>query len=121
MITGIDHVQLAMPKGRESEARNFYGLLLGLSEVQKPAGLAGRGGCWFGGPATMIHLGVEPDFRAARKAHPALLTDDIGELSKRLLAHGFEVEFDLALPGTQRFFTHDPFGNRLEFIQSGDH
>ncbi|MCP5432624.1 MAG: VOC family protein [Alphaproteobacteria bacterium] len=116
-LLAIDHVQLAMPAGREDEARAFYGALLGLTEVEKPPALARRGGCWFERPGIRVHLGVEADFRAARKAHVAFLVADYEGLRAAIADAGFEVVGDDALEGTQRFFAFDPFGNRLEFIR----
>lgn len=120
IITGLDHVQLAMPAGREEEARSFYGSLLGLREVPKPAPLAARGGCWFEGPATQIHLGVEADFVPARKAHPALRVADLETCRQVLAAAGVALVADTTLPEVRRFYADDPFGNRIEFIQDGD-
>jgi catechol 2,3-dioxygenase-like lactoylglutathione lyase family enzyme len=115
-ILALDHVQLAMPVGGEAAARGFYGALLGLPEAAKPPSLAARGGCWFETDTVKLHLGVEADFRPARKAHPALLVDDLGALAARLAAAGFAVRADDAVEGLERFFTDDPFGNRLEFM-----
>jgi catechol 2,3-dioxygenase-like lactoylglutathione lyase family enzyme len=115
-IVGIDHVQLAMPVGREDEARDFYSRLLGLPEKGKPPELAKRGGAWFESDAVKIHLGVEADFRPARKAHPALLVRDLGELVERLHQAGIEVVDD-ALAGHHRVYVSDPFGNRLELME----
>jgi catechol 2,3-dioxygenase-like lactoylglutathione lyase family enzyme len=119
MITGIDHVQLAMPKGQEDGARAFYGALLGLTEVEKPQPLASRGGCWFEGPATVVHLGTQPDFAPARKAHPAFYVNDIGQARSRLEQGGAKITDDDALPEVPRFYIDDPFGNRIELIQRG--
>ena len=116
-IIGIDHVQLAMPPGGEAAARHFYSGLLGLPEVPKPPLLAARGGCWFEGPAVRLHLGVEPDFRPAKKAHPALLVDDLDGLAAELAAAGATVVPDTDLPGVKRCHVADPFGNRIELIQ----
>ena len=116
-ILGIDHVQLAMPAGREDEARAFYEGLLGLVWVAKPEHLAQRGGCWFGDGAARVHLGVEDGFRAARKAHPALLVDDLAALADRLTAAGVTVKQDEPLEGYDRIYADDPFGNRLELMQ----
>jgi len=116
-IIGLDHVQLAMPSGRETDARAFYSALLGLEEVEKPDGLAGRGGCWFALGAVKIHLGVEQDFAPALKAHPALLTDNIAMLETRLIASGYRTKRDVDIGGYQRFFVSDPFGNRIEIMQ----
>jgi catechol 2,3-dioxygenase-like lactoylglutathione lyase family enzyme len=119
-LIAIDHVQLAMPAGNEDKARHFYGALLGLEEVEKPAALAGRGGCWFEHGAVRVHLGVEGEFRPARKAHPAFLVDDLDGLTDRLQAAGFATEPDEALPGYRRCYVSDPFGNRLELMQRAE-
>ncbi|HEU4404136.1 MAG TPA: VOC family protein [Polyangiaceae bacterium] len=117
---GIDHVQLAAPRGSEAEARRFYGELLGLPELPKPAKLAARGGCWFRCGAHQLHIGIEDDFRAATKAHPALELDSeaaLDALYARLVAAGVRVKRDEAeVPGVVRFFASDPFGNRLELL-----
>ncbi len=116
-VHGIAHVQLAMPRGREDEARRFYGDLLGLPEQPKPPNLAARGGCWFGTGGVQLHLGVEDGFRPARKAHPALLVDDLAALVRRLGASGVEVVEDEPLPGYDRVYVADPFGNRIELLE----
>ena len=116
-VIGIDHVQLAMPAGREDEARAFYARLLGIPEIPKPPELARRGGAWFENGAVKVHLGVEGDFRPARKAHPALLVQDLPGLVLRLRAAGAAVVDDEPLPGYDRVFTADPFGNRLELME----
>jgi catechol 2,3-dioxygenase-like lactoylglutathione lyase family enzyme len=119
VITGFDHVQIAMPAGREDEARAFYGGLLGMSELPKPPVLAARGGCWFGAGSAIVHLGVEWSFAPARKAHPALLVDDLDRLAAALTAAGHEcIPADGEIPGIRRFHTSDPFGNRIEFQQA---
>ena len=118
-LIAIDHVQLAMPAGREAEAEAFYVGVLGFSRVEKPATLAGRGGCWFEAGGIQLHLGVEQDFRPARKAHPAFLVRDLGEVERRLREAGSDVRPDEALAGCERFYTADPFGNRLEFVARG--
>ncbi|PYB77345.1 VOC family protein [Rhizobium wuzhouense] len=117
-LLALHHVQLAMPLGGEDRARGFYGEVLGLVEVQKPDNLARRGGCWFELGALRIHLGVEQDFRAARKAHPALLVDDLAELTARIEAAGYEVVSDESLEGFERRYVYDPFGNRIELMQT---
>ncbi|MBV7340125.1 VOC family protein [Chloroflexi bacterium TSY] len=119
-LVGIDHVQLAMPEGAEDKARQFYGRLLGLKEVDKPEPLASRGGCWFETPGVIVHLGVEEGFVAARKAHPAFLVSNLDELWKALKNSGAEVVADTSLSDVRRFHTEDPFGNRIEFIQNGN-
>ena len=117
-IEGIDHVQLAMPAGREEAAREFYCRLLGIPEVPKPPQLAKRGGAWFEKGELRIHLGVDPDFRPARKAHPGLRVRDLSALVATLRDAGYEVLEEAALGGVRRVFVADPFGNRLELIES---
>ena len=115
-FTAIDHVQLAMPQGEEARARRFYCDLLGMEEVPKPPELAKRGGCWFASGEVQIHLGVENDFRPARKAHPALRCRDYEALLQRLREAGVEWKEALDIPGVCRCHIHDPFGNRIELI-----
>jgi catechol 2,3-dioxygenase-like lactoylglutathione lyase family enzyme len=112
VIAGIDHVQVAAPAGCEEEARAFYGGILGLEEIAKPAPLAARGGVWFRVGPQQLHVGVEQEFAAARKAHPAFAVDDLEALAERIGV----VRWDEELPGVRRFYAHDPFGNRLEFL-----
>lgn len=115
----IHHVQLAMPAGGEHEARRFYAGVLGLREVPKPPGLAGRGGCWFASSdgRVEVHLGIDPDFRPARKAHPALVVGDVEALHRRLTAARADVVEDEAID-VRRFYTADPFGNRIELVEA---
>jgi catechol 2,3-dioxygenase-like lactoylglutathione lyase family enzyme len=113
----LDHLQLAMPPGREAEARAFYSGILGLVELAKPPNLAARGGVWFALGALQLHLGVEAEFHPARKAHPAFLVRDLAALRERLARQGFAPYEDEPLSGYQRFYAADPFGNRLEFMQ----
>jgi predicted enzyme related to lactoylglutathione lyase len=120
MFERLHHVQLAMWRGGEDAARAFYGELLQLAEIPKPPSLADRGGVWFAQGGLELHLGVEDDFRPARKAHPGLLVTDVGELARRLSAAGESVTPQADLPGLLRFHAHDPFGNRLEFLQRVD-
>lgn len=114
-VRRLDHVQLAMPAGGEDDARAFYAGLLGLTEVPKPERLAGRGGCWFTAGAAMVHLGVDPDFRPARKAHPALLVRGLAELARRLREAGVPVTED-----GDSAYVDDPFGNRVELLERSD-
>ena len=114
-VTGIDHVQIAAPPGCEAAARAFYGGLLGLEELPKPEPLASRGGCWFRAGNEELHVGVEDPFAPARKAHPGFVVDDLGALRATLAAEGIDVRDDRDLPGVERFYAEDPFGNRLEF------
>jgi catechol 2,3-dioxygenase-like lactoylglutathione lyase family enzyme len=116
-LTRFDHVQLAMPAGQEAAARAFYSDLLGLKEVAKPGSLAKRGGVWFVGAGVGVHLGVEADFLPARKAHPCFRVSDLDALAQQLETAGLPVIHDSELPGVQRFYSADPFGNRLEFQQ----
>src|SRR6476659_5975006 len=101
-VIAVDHVQLAMPAGGEDAARAFYAGVLGLTEQTKPPLLAARGGCWFEDGPVKLHLGVEDDFRPARKAHPALLVRDLPALVVRLREAGVEVVDDDLLPGYAR-------------------
>ena len=112
----IHHVQLACPRGSEPASRAFYRDLLGLAELTKPPVLAARGGCWFQGHGVELHLGVEEPFAPARKAHPGLLWLDLRQLAARLEAAGYPCAWSDELPGYDRFHTHDPHGNRLEFL-----
>jgi len=116
-VTKIQHVQLAMPAGGEAEAVAFYEALLGLPHVPKPPHLAARGGCWFEGDGVKVHLGVEAGFRPARKAHPALVVDGLRHLVARLAAAGVKVLDDEPLPGYDRVYVDDPFGNRIELME----
>lgn len=113
----IDHVQLAMPPGGEDLAVGFYEALLGLARVAKPPHLEVRGGCWFSNGDVALHLGVEADFRPARKAHPALLVADLADLVERLRLEGVEVVTDQPLEGFDRCYVDDPFGNRIELME----
>lgn len=114
----IDHIQLAAPENCEVEARKFYGDVLGLREIEKPEPLRGRGGCWFQIGKHQLHIGVEADFRPAKKAHPALAVDDLENLRKKLRARGINIIEDGALPAVKRFYADDPWGNRLEFLEA---
>lgn len=116
-ILSIDHVQLAMPAGGEPEARAFYQGLLGIPEQPKPPEMAKRGGVWFGRGELKIHLGVEADFRAAKKAHPGLLVAGLNELLAELERAGVAVTRDSSMPEYFRAFVADPFGNRLELLE----
>jgi catechol 2,3-dioxygenase-like lactoylglutathione lyase family enzyme len=113
----IHHVQLACPAGSEDASRAFYAGVLGLDEIDKPLTLARRGGCWFRGHDIELHLGVEADFRPARKAHPALLVTGLDQWATRLTEAGYPVTPDDDFPGMRRFYAHDPHGNRLEFLE----
>ena len=117
LILRIDHVQLAMPAGGEAQARAFYQGVLGVAEHPKPAHLAKRGGCWFECGDLKIHLGVEAEFRPARKAHPALLVRDLAALKSAIVAGGYTMRDDEPLEGYDRIYVDDPFGNRIELMQ----
>lgn len=117
MIQGLDHVQIAAPPHSEAALRRFYSEILGLPEVAKPAHLAARGGVWFQAGAQQLHAGIEEGFIPARKAHPAFLVDDLPALAARLRTYGYAPEADQPLPGYQRLYCPDPFGNRIEFLQ----
>ena len=115
-VTALHHVQLAMPAGQEDRARAFYAGLLGLTEVEKPAALAGRGGVWFTGGTLALHLGVEEPFTPARKAHPALTVSDLAA-ARAALPDPTPIE---ALSGLRRFYVADPFDNRIEIVAVDD-
>lgn len=117
-FTAIDHVQLAMPPGEEEKARRFYVELLGLAEVPKPTELADRGGAWFESGPAKIHLGVEANFRAAKKAHPAFRCQNYAELVVGLRAAGVEVVEAETLKDSPRCHIFDPFGNRIELVSA---
>ena len=117
-ITGIDHIQLAMPVSGEDLARGFYCGALGLEEIDKPALLAVRGEVWFACGGAQLHLGADPDFQAAKKAHPALLVRDFAMLAQALEAKGVAVKPEEMVAGRERATIHDPFGNRVELIQA---
>jgi len=116
-VRALDHVQVMMPPGREADARAFYGGLLGLAEVEKPEPMRPQGGVWF---AEGIHVSGEEGFSAPRRAHPALRVDDIDALAERLSAAGCPVDWDDRWPGVRRFYTRDPFANRLEIVSHPD-
>ena len=118
-ILSLDHVQLAMPEGEEDRARAFFGGVLGMEEEVKPEPLASRGGCWFRSGGAILHLGVEKDFAPQKKAHPAFCVSELDQLASRLEEAGYPVNWDTALPERRRFYTADPFGNRIEFMQDG--
>jgi catechol 2,3-dioxygenase-like lactoylglutathione lyase family enzyme len=117
MITELDHVQLAAPPGSEDRLRAYYVNTLGMTEIPKPPVLAARGGCWFQAGPVQLHLGIEKDFRPAAKAHPGLRVTDIEAYAARLESHGADVTWDENLPGHKRFYSEDPVGNRLEFLE----
>jgi catechol 2,3-dioxygenase-like lactoylglutathione lyase family enzyme len=121
LLIAIDHVQLGMPPAGEDLARGFYRDILGLREVPKPASLAGRGGVWFAGPAGVgVHLGVEADFRAAAKGHPAFVVADLARAREALAAAGVGVEDDDSGLPVARCYVRDPFGNRIELVDAAD-
>jgi len=118
-ILGIDHIQVAAPEGCEIAARQFYGFVLGLEEIDKPVSLRARGGCWFRCGLQQVHIGVERDFHPARKAHPAFQVADLEGLRERLRSQHVKITEDDALRGVRRFYADDPWGNRLEFLEAG--
>jgi catechol 2,3-dioxygenase-like lactoylglutathione lyase family enzyme len=114
----IHHVQLAAPPGSEPDARAFWVELLGFVEIEKPPALAERGGCWFRGDGIEVHVGIEDEFQPAAKAHPGFLVHNLDELCRRLAGAGSPVTWDERFPGMRRFYSEDPFGNRLEFLEA---
>jgi catechol 2,3-dioxygenase-like lactoylglutathione lyase family enzyme len=116
-VEALNHVQLAMPAGEEAAARRFYEGILGIPEVEKPPHLAKRGGCWFERGSLKVHLGIERDFRPAKKAHPAFTVTNLAFLIQRLREEGFEIVEDEPLAGYDRCYVADPFGNRIELME----
>jgi catechol 2,3-dioxygenase-like lactoylglutathione lyase family enzyme len=116
-IRRLDHVLLAMPPGKESDARKFYRDIFGIPEAEKPPELAARGGCWFEDGELKVHLGVEKNFAPARKAHPAFIVDDLVGLTAVLTNAGYAIAHDKPLEGYDRIFVDDPFGNRIELME----
>jgi catechol 2,3-dioxygenase-like lactoylglutathione lyase family enzyme len=118
----LDHVQIAAPLGCEPAARRFFGDLLGLEELPKPAPLRAHGGCWFALGDRQLHIGVDPDFAPAHKAHVALRVDpaELDKLAARLSASDFPVAWDTALPTQRHFYCADPWGNRIEFLAAAE-
>jgi catechol-2,3-dioxygenase len=121
-VIGLDHVQVAAPIGSEHEARQFYGSLIGLPELEKPEGLRARGGVWFACGDQQLHVGTTGDFAPAAKAHPALLVHSSGLdlIAGRLTDAGSPVKWDDAIPDVRRFYTADPWGNRIELIAGAE-
>lgn len=113
----LHHMQLAMPRDEEQGARDFFAGVLGMIEIDKPPALAARGGAWFRAGAVELHLGVDDDFRAARKGHPGILVTNLDDVVHRLVGAGQDVRWDAGFPGFRRVYAHDPFGNRLEFLE----
>jgi catechol 2,3-dioxygenase-like lactoylglutathione lyase family enzyme len=116
-VRRLDHVLLAMPPGREADARKFYQGILGIPEAAKPPDLVARGGCWFEDGELKVHLGVEKNFAPARKAHPAFIVDDLIGLAAVLTSAGYAIAHDKPLEGYDRIFVDDPFGNRIELME----
>ncbi|MFB5189833.1 VOC family protein [Alicyclobacillus fastidiosus] len=114
---GLDHVQLAAPHGCEDEARAFFGGVLGMEEIEKPERLQRNGGVWFRCGSHQIHIGVDRNFAPAKKAHPAIHVRNLRGLKERIRERGIPVRDDELLPGADRFYVDDPFGNRLEFLE----
>ena len=117
-VLSIDHVPLAMPKGDEDRARSFYRDVLGMKEIAKPEPLAKRGGCWFASGEAQVHLGVEEDFRPAKKAHPALVVEGLDEILAKCEAAKLITKPDVEIDGRRRVHVFDLFGNRLELIEA---
>ncbi|TYB87643.1 glyoxalase [Oceaniovalibus sp. ACAM 378] len=120
MLMSLHHVQLAMPKGGEADARAFYGGILMLQEVAKPSELVDRGGCWFEAGSVRVRLGVETPFAPAKKAHPGFMVASLSVVEDRLRDHGISFERDVVLPDVHRLLVHDPFGNRIELMARRD-
>ncbi|PCJ10193.1 MAG: glyoxalase [Rhodobacteraceae bacterium] len=117
MPLALDHIQIAIPKGGEDQCRAFWEQLVGLREIPKPEALQARGGLWYALMGSELHLGVDQPFAPALKAHPGFRTTEITALAARFETEGHPLTWDTAIRGRKRFFTKDPFGNRLEFLQ----
>lgn len=117
-MLGLDHVQLAAPPGCEADARRFFRELLGLAEIDKPVTMRASGGVWFTVGSQQLHIGVQDPFVPTTKGHPALLVEsaELDDLARRLSEAGIEVTWDDRLPGFRRFYTADPWGNRIELL-----
>lgn len=118
MITGIHHIQLTAPRGSEATAREFYGALLGMREIEKPPELKKRGGVWFEFNGQQLHIGVEDNPVPQKKAHPAFVVAELDALRARLENAGYETRADELFIGYKRFYVQDPFGNRIELVES---
>jgi len=116
-ILSLDHVQVAIPIGGEARAREFYSGILGFSEVEKPAAMAGRNSIWFVAGPVNLHLGIEPDFHPAKRAHPALVVADLDEILAACERAGLATKPDTPFSGYRRVHVFDPFGNRLELME----
>ncbi|ADF40650.1 VOC family protein [Priestia megaterium] len=116
-LTHIDHVQLAAPPNSESEARHFFGTVLGLTEVEKPESLKKRGGVWFEFGSYQLHIGVEPAFSPAKKAHPGFHVKNLPAFKDHLASFGISFIEDKNITGVERIYVDDPFGNRMEFLE----
>jgi len=115
-LTGIDHIQIAAPPESEDKARQFYAELLGMEEIPKPENLKGRGGCWFLCGSQEVHIGIQQDFMPAKKAHPGFTVNALEQLKLQLEEANYVISVEPPIDGRSRFFTHDPFGNRIEFL-----
>ncbi len=116
-VLGLDHVQVAIPVGGEAPAREFYSSILGFTEIEKPAAMAGRKSIWFIAGPVNLHLGIEPDFHPAKRAHPAFVVDTLDEIVAACERNGFSTKPDTSFNGFSRVHVFDPFGNRLELMQ----
>lgn len=116
-ILSLDHVQVAIPVGGEARARKFYAGILGFTEVDKPLAMAGRNSIWFVAGPVNLHLGIEPDFHAAKRAHPAFIVDGLNEILVACERAGLTTRPDTSFSGFRRVHVFDPFGNRLELMQ----
>jgi catechol 2,3-dioxygenase-like lactoylglutathione lyase family enzyme len=119
-VVGLNHIQIEAPAGCEQAARAFFGDLLGLPEIAKPANLQGRGGVWFACGAQQIHIGVTPNFEPRRKGHPALEVRGLNAWRERLAAASVPISDDEPLPGWNRCYIADPWGNRIELLERAD-
>jgi catechol 2,3-dioxygenase-like lactoylglutathione lyase family enzyme len=116
----LDHVQLTIPFGMEDRAREFYGRLLGLEEIEKPEPLRPNGGLWFKVADIQLHISPE-EVQSQSKRHPAFEVADVLDVKEFLRERGVRVRDETPLPGIERFSLFDPFGNRIEIMgESGE-
>lgn len=113
----IDHIQLAAPKNSENTSRQFFKKILGFEEIEKPDTLRKNGGVWFASGNIQVHIGIEESFSPAKKAHPAFEVSNLEELKTHLFENKIQFTEDDKLPGANRIYLFDPFGNRIELLE----
>ena len=115
-IKRLDHVQICVPLGEEERAREFYGQLLGLEEIEKPDALKPNGGLWFQVADIQLHIGVE-DVQGKSKRHPAFEVEELAQIREYLQENQVKIKDEIPIPGLNRLSFFDPFGNRIELME----